>query len=417
MKTWLAEVIAIGDELVSGQRLDTNSQWISQQLGQLGIRTAFHSTVGDDIDQNQAVFDTAIRRADIVISSGGLGPTADDLTREVIAAAAGVPLERRPEIVAHLEQLYARRNRQMPATNLCQADIPHGATIIPNPEGTAPGIDMAIEVDNSGRPNDQDVHRCRIFALPGVPAELKQMWGDTVQPAVRQLTGAPAVLRFRTLHVFGEGESKIEMMLPDLVRRGNDPTTGITASAATITLRVSTSGATEAECDAKIEPVLKTIHECLGDLVFGADGQTLGDVVVDRLVATQQTVAIVDHGLHGEVAAAIAAADPQRTVLQFANLPEPPSAKPSLQTEAALLLEQTTAQVAIAIGPINRDLAMIDAGESEFEVAIVSAGSKANPHADGQYVFRGHSSWRQQRAVKQVLDQLRKYLCETPTAN
>ena len=139
-----AEIISIGDELTSGQRLDTNSQWLSQRLGELGIPVVFHTTVADDLDANIEVFRTAIGRADIVVSTGGLGPTADDLTRDAIAAAAGVELVEDAAAMEHIKNLFARRKREMPERNKLQALFPRGSQVIPNPEGTAPGIDFTI---------------------------------------------------------------------------------------------------------------------------------------------------------------------------------------------------------------------------------------------------------------------------------
>ncbi len=414
MKTCTAEVISLGDELVSGQRLDTNAQWISQQLNELGISTAYHSTVGDNLQQSLHVFNVAVRRADLVVCTGGLGPTADDLTRQVIAETANVPLERKPEVVEHIQQMYRVRNRVMPESNLIQADFPVGSNVIDNPEGTAPGIDLAF------MPDSERSRECRIFALPGVPAELKEMWALHVRPALQASVGSPAVILHRTLHVFGEGESKVESMLPDLVRRGKDPTTGITASAATITLRVSTSGPDKTECEKKIEPVLETIRERLGDLVFGADGQTLADVVIDKLQQGGHSVAVVDAGLCGDVAAALAVADADRIVLRNAVLPsmelfsnycEPmngSSSESPLSNAASRVRDEHKADVGIAIGPIDRDPVKVDSGKSAFQVVIIGPGSsQQNSVSTQQYVYRGHSSWRQQRAVKQVLNQLR----------
>lgn len=414
MKTWIAEIISVGDELVSGQRLDTNAQWISQQLNELGIRTAFHSTVGDDLELKQGVFRNAVNRADIVVCSGGLGPTADDLTREVIALTAGVALERKDDVVAHIRQMYRVRNREMPESNLVQADFPIGATVIDNPEGTAPGIDFTFS-EAAGHERE-----CRIFALPGVPAELKQMWSLGVRPALQSMVGSASVIVHRTLHVFGEGESKIESMLPDLVARGNDPTTGITASAATITLRVSASGTNESECETKIAPVLDVIRERLGDLVYGADGQTLADVVIGTLKQRGQTLAVIDAGLHGDVASALAVADSDRAVLRNAILPdaqsfaaycETPNGTPGispLQNAANRIKDESRADIGIAIGSIDRDPAKVDEGKSAFLVSMIGPDSTGQISVSTQQnVYRGHSSWRQQRAVKQVLNQLR----------
>src|SRR5437016_4624089 len=152
-----AEIISIGDELTSGQRLDTNSQWLSTRLGELGVTVMYHTTVADNLEANVQVFRNAAERADLVVASGGLGPTADDLTRDAIAAAAGVELDFLPSVFAHIESLFARRKRPMPQRNRVQAMFPRGSRVIPNPAGTAPGID--IDMPRLGqRPS-------RIFAL------------------------------------------------------------------------------------------------------------------------------------------------------------------------------------------------------------------------------------------------------------
>src|SRR5262245_48715519 len=154
-----AEIISIGDELTSGQRLDTNSQWLSTRLGELGVSVLYHTTVADQLDANVAVFRAAAERADIVVASGGLGPTADDLTREALAKLAGVELVLDPNALSYIENLFARRKRPMPERNHVQAMFPRGSRVIHNPAGTAPGID--IDLPRPGRSS------ARIFSLPG----------------------------------------------------------------------------------------------------------------------------------------------------------------------------------------------------------------------------------------------------------
>ena len=237
-----AEIIAIGDELTSGQRLDTNTQWLSERLNELGIPVAFHTTVGDDLENNIAVFRTAIERADIVVATGGLGPTADDLTREAIAAAAGVDLIEDAEALAHIRNLFSRRKREMPERNKVQALFPRGSRVVPNPEGTAPGIDLTVP--RSCGP------ACRVFALPGVPAEMFTMWKDTVAPAIAATQPSKRVICHRRIKCFGVGESDLEAMLPDMIRRKREPLVGITVHGATITLRITASGPNETACAA-----------------------------------------------------------------------------------------------------------------------------------------------------------------------
>lgn len=286
-----AEIIAIGDELTSGQRLDTNSQWISQQLERLGVRSLFHTTVGDELPAMVEVVRNAAARADLVVMTGGLGPTADDLTRQALAEAAQVGLEKDSEVLAYIEQLFTRRGREMPESNQIQAMFPVGSQSIPNPHGTAPGIDLEISGQNG--------NRCRFFALPGVPAEMKEMWFQTVQPRMMATWKLDRLITHYRVKCFGVGESQLEGMLPDLIRRGRDPRVGITVHRATITLRLTTEGGDRETCLQKMEPTLQTIQECLGDLVFGHEDDELEDAVVRLLQQRRQTLAVCEWGTQG----------------------------------------------------------------------------------------------------------------------
>lgn len=287
-----AEVIAIGDELTSGQRLDTNSQWLSQRLGELGIDVAFHTTVGDDLEDNVAVFRAAIARADIVVMTGGLGPTADDLTRDALAAANGTELVRDEPTLTHIRRLFESRGRTMPERNVVQADFPQGAVPIPNPHGTAPGIEMHVASDDGD---------CTLFALPGVPAEMHEMWQATVVPALVKLQPESRVTRHRLIRCFGVGESQLEAMLPDLVRRGRKPRVGITASDATITLRITASGSSEDDCFRSMESTAATIYGKLDSLIFGEGDDTLQDVVLRLLSKQEQTLSVAEWATEGRV--------------------------------------------------------------------------------------------------------------------
>lgn len=289
-----AEVISIGDELTSGQRLDTNSQWLSERLGELGVRVLYHTTVADDLAANVRVFREAIERADLVVATGGLGPTADDLTRDALAEATGCPLELNAEALQRLRDIFAFFKRDMPERNRVQAMFPRGSTIIPNPHGTAPGIQLAAPRASGGQ--------AQVFALPGVPAEMTEMWQNTVADEIRRVTGATHVLRHRRIKCFGAGESHVEQMLPDLIRRGRDPSVGITVSGATITLRITARGASADECLARMQPTVETIYECLGDLVFGEEDDELEHAVLRLLAERRATLATAEWGTGGLVA-------------------------------------------------------------------------------------------------------------------
>ncbi len=306
-----AEVIAIGDELTCGSRLNTNSQWLSQQLGDLGISVRFHTTVGDDIDADIHVLRNAIERADIVLITGGLGPTADDLTRQALARAVGVGLIRDEAVVEHIRALFARRKREMPEQNIVQAMFPQGSQVIPNPHGTAPGIDLTFP-RRGQRP-------CRLFALPGVPAEVHDMWQAEVRPALTALLGDEVgVIRHRTIRCFGAGESDVERMLPDLVRRGRVPSVGITASRATISLRITAAGPTPEACAALIDPTAETIYRCLGDLIFGEDDDQLQDVVIRQLRERGQSLSTFDCDTCGLLAGWLSEANGEKDVYRGA---------------------------------------------------------------------------------------------------
>jgi nicotinamide-nucleotide amidase len=288
-----AEIIAIGDELTSGQRLDTNTQWLSQRLNELGVPVAFHTTVGDDLDNNISVFRAAIDRADIIVATGGLGPTADDLTRVAISAAAGVELVEDAGALEHFKNLFARRKREMPERNKLQAQFPRGSRMVPNPEGTAPGIDFTVS--RAGRTP------CRIFALPGVPAEMFTMWRETVGPAIAASMPSPRVICHRRIKCFGVGESDLEAMLPDMIRRKREPLVGITVHGATITLRITASGANEAECLAAMEPTVAEIRQLLGVLVFGEEDDELEHAVVRLLNEKNKSLAVAEWATDGLV--------------------------------------------------------------------------------------------------------------------
>lgn len=288
-----AEIISIGDELTSGQRVDTNSAWLAQRLGELGVPVAFHTTVADNLADNVQAFRLACERTDLVIATGGLGPTADDLTRQAVAEMAGVDLVEDASALEHIRALFARRKREMPPNNLVQALFPRGARVVPNPHGSAPGIDFDFP-----RPGKEPA---RLFCLPGVPAEMQEMWQGTVQPAVVQMLGRPQVIHHYRVKCFGVGESDLEAMLPDLIRRGRVPTVGITVSKATITLRITAEGESVPAVRESMQPTIDVIHQCLGNLVFGYEDDEMQHAVLRVLRERQQTLAVVEWGTAGLV--------------------------------------------------------------------------------------------------------------------
>ena len=283
-----AEVVAIGSELTSGAKLDTNSQWLSLELANLGIPVAYHTTMADSLEAMTEVFRIASGRCDLVLITGGLGPTLDDITRDALAALTGVELVLDDACLAHITDLFSRRNRPMPDRNRVQAMLPEGSRAIENPRGTAPGIWMERDRGPDGV--------CQLIAMPGVPSEMKRMFSHEVKP---HLVGSGQVMRRALVHCFGVGESTAEEMLGKLTSRDHDPEVGITVHEATITLRINASGSSEEECVEKIRQARHEIRECLGTLVFGEGDDSLASVVVDGLVQQNRSLATAEIGTGG----------------------------------------------------------------------------------------------------------------------
>lgn len=278
-----AEILAIGTELTTGAKLDTNSQWLSIELAAIGIPVLLHTTVSDDMPVMLETLRAAVRRSDIVLVSGGLGPTLDDITRQALADLAGVELVLHEPSLQHIRDMFAKRKRVMPERNIVQAMFPAGSTPIENPHGSAPGVWMELP-----RPNGAT---CLIATMPGVPSEMKLMFRERVLP---RLPRSDKVIRRARVNCYGVGESACEERLGDVTARGRDPEVGITVHEGTITLRIEAHGTTESECDAKIAATKQLIHERLGELVFGEEDEQLEDVVVRELNRRRQTVAVAD---------------------------------------------------------------------------------------------------------------------------
>ena len=391
-----AEVIAIGDELTSGQRLDTNSQWLSQELGDIGIRTMFHTTVADDLPANRMAFANGAQRVDYIICTGGLGPTADDLTRQAIAESFGLALELDEDSLAHIREMFESRGREMPERNQVQAMFPLGSHAIPNPHGTAPGVDLVVDGER----------RCRIFALPGVPAEMKEMWTETVRPTlIKELGEKARVVRHYRLKCFGTGESACEEMLPDLIRRGRNPTVGITVSKATITLRITGQAETDAEFQDLIGPTVQTIRQNLGQFVFGEEDEELQHAVAKLLLERDESVAVCEMGTGGLVAQSLSLLPNGKFFAggTVAGAIDPSEDAPTRAKRLALeAKEKTNATYGLSIGEFP-------ANTGADEKVFIGLATPSETTVTGRR-FAGHPDILRERAAKQTLDVLRLHL-------
>jgi nicotinamide-nucleotide amidase len=332
----IAEILAVGAEIVSGAKLDTNSQWLSQRLGELGIATRYHTSIADDLAANVRTLQIAAERADVIIVSGGLGPTLDDLTRHAIAELAGVPLVLHEPSLLRIQEMFRTRGRVMPDRNRIQAEFPAGAAVLENPIGTAPGI--WLELPRANR------EPCRIAALPGVPSELKRMFVDQVVP---RLPATGVVIRHHVINCYGCGESQAEELLGDLTARGRDPEIGITAHEATISLRIQAIATSEELCRNKIEAAAQQVRERLGRFVFGVEDEELQDVVLAALTQRLETLSTIDCGSRGWLASALMSAVPESTSCLRGSL---------IFANAADSLRWLAKDAAAALGPPDVEL-------------------------------------------------------------
>jgi len=269
VETMNAIIISIGDELILGQTVDSNSAWLSARLARLGISVAEHITVGDDVDAIESHLRRVSQQSDFIIATGGLGPTEDDLTRYAVAKALGVELELDESSLGCIEDFFARRGKVTPQTNRIQAMIPVGCRAIENNIGTAPGI--------SGR-----IGSALAFFLPGVPAEMKKMFAESIEEQLEEISrerGQNEVLICRKIHTFGAGESAIAQIIGDMMVRGANPLLNITASQGIVSFRINARASDQAAGRKLIEPVEKQLRDKLGAIVFGADNDTLASVV------------------------------------------------------------------------------------------------------------------------------------------
>lgn len=415
-----AIILSIGDELVLGQTVDTNSAWLSSQLAAVGCAVAAHLTVPDDQPAIEQAIDESVGRCDVLIISGGIGPTEDDLTRQALAAVLREPLELNEAWLAELEKFFQQRGRPMPPLNRIQAMVPRGASMIFNTCGTAAGIDAAYV---SG---DQKTI-CRIFVVPGVPKEMKAMFTRDVLPHVKA-QGGGAVILSRTLHTFGVGESTIAQHLGDLMRRDRNPSVGTTVTGGVVSLRVNSRFESAQRASEELDRTVHACHEALGDLIYGRDEQTLQSwLVMDLLNASpQETVSTAESCTGGLLAKMITDVPGSSAIFKQGWVTYSNESKTELLGVPPGLIEQFGA-VSEAVVKVMANSARARA-RTNYALAISGVagpggGTEAKPVgtvclalADTKEVitrtfnFPGDREWIRDRSAKMALTMLRYHL-------
>lgn len=281
-----AEILSVGTELLLGDIVNTDAQFLAGELARLGFTVLYHSTVGDNADRLAALLDTALSRSDIVLTTGGLGPTADDLTKEVCAKALGLPLVEDAESLRRIKAFFRARGAEMPETNCKQAYLPQGCTVFHNDHGTAPGCAMERE----GK---------IVINLPGPPRELKPMFLEKVAPYLARFVHGAIVSH--TVRTFGIGESAMAERAAPYLRQGN-PTVAPYAKDGEALLRVTASAASREEADALCRPTVDALCELYGNLVYGVDVESLQQVVVRMLRERGMKVGLAESCTAGLIA-------------------------------------------------------------------------------------------------------------------
>lgn len=288
-----AEILCIGTELLLGQVLNTNAHFLSEQLAELGVNCFYHTTVGDNMPRMKKALQDALNRADVVVITGGLGPTPDDLTHEMLAEFFNVGVEFDESVLNRLKSFFEQRGVPMPESNQKQAYRPRGADKLPNPRGTAPGVVWQLSGEilaNAGidRPDSERI----VVTFPGVPSEMKAMWAETVRPLLAKKFGPGIVLSCELRH-YGIGESALAEKYSHLLNLEN-PTVAPYAGIGECRLRVTARAATLSEAQKIAQPIIDEIRRDSKFLCYGQDQDTLESVVGNALAQKRQTISIAE---------------------------------------------------------------------------------------------------------------------------
>ncbi len=412
------ETVAVGTELLLGQIADTNAQWMAQRLAEIGVDVVHHQAVGDNLERIVETLRLASARADVVLVCGGLGPTEDDITRDAIAAFAGVPLVFHEELETMLREKFRRWSAigSMPESNLRQASVPEGARWIVPDRGTAPGL--IVELADG----------VRVYAVPGVPDEMREMVGGTILPELRSMAGGD-VIASQVLRVAGLGESAVAERLADLFADAENPTIAYLASMGEVKVRLTAKAPSDGEARALLAPLAAEVGARLGDLVFSVDDESLEETVLRQLRESGRTLACAESLTGGGVgqrltsvpgasasflgSAVVYTTDAKRRVL---GVPDDVLAGGTVTAACAMAMADGAlrvfgSDVALALtgaaGPEPHDGAAV----GTIWVALVAADGTR--HSRG-FVSRGQRDRVRRWAEQAGLDLVRRFLAGVP---
>lgn len=354
-----AEIISIGTELLLGEIIDTNAAWLAQQLAASGVDVYFRTTVGDNVARIATAIQIGLGRADVIITTGGLGPTVDDMTREAVARAVGVPLTLSDELVEQVRAHFAKWGRTMSGNNVKQAYIPLGATPIENPVGTAP----CFIVNHDGH---------FVFVLPGVPREMKFLTESRVLPWLRERMGENgSIILSKILRTCAIGESQVDEKIADLETESN-PTVGLAAHAGQTDVRITAKAATRAEAEKLIAEMEARVRERLGDWIYGVGDESVEQVIARLLTARQKSLAIAESNTGGRLAERLGATpEALKITSKLLQVTDDQVNKAYADQVANTLRASGGADIALAIVSTmgNQDMYLTDTGKTWIAIA------------------------------------------------
>jgi nicotinamide-nucleotide amidase len=406
-----AEIIAIGSELLLGQLVDTNSSYIARRLADNGIELVQTTTVGDDLQRMKEVIREATERSQIVITTGGIGPTEDDLTREAIAEVFNHPLVFQPRLMEQIEALFKKRGFRMAESNRKQAYIPEGSIPIENPKGTAPGF--IVEYSNGS-----------IISIPGVPLEMEYLMESTVIPYLRRRFDLRhQVIQYKVLRACGLGESAIGQQIKDLMKESQNPTIGTLASIGDIRIRIAAKAKNPEDASNLIQEMEEEIRKRLGVLIYGVDNETLHGNIATQLERLNFTLSVVETFTGGIISQKLTStgsnAFVQGVVLptegsqrQFLDLPpeEFNSVRQDSKGFADSLAQKARNEFKTGLGLALFGKIAEKQGEGEYRIETYYSLSTSAGMENQEYSLGGELWMVRERAAIIALDLLRKYL-------